>query len=107
MVIGNYTGDCLHFGLATEKLKAAGSQSRLLVCGDDVSIGNAGGVVGRRGLAGHVPALKAMGGAAGGAASSTRFMGLAWQFQQTVTISASSRPVSCSRADGRAFDCRG
>lgn len=89
MVIGNYTGDCLHFGLATEKLKAAGSQSRLLVCGDDVSIGNAGGVVGRRGLAGHVPALKAMGGAAGRGGSLDEVYGLGLAVsQQTVTISA-------------------
>lgn len=89
MVIGNYTGDCLHFGLATEKLKAVGKESRLLVCGDDVSIGGAGGVVGRRGLAGHVPALKAMGGAAGrgGSLDEVYDLGLAVS-GQTVTIQA-------------------
>ncbi|OAA65199.1 Dak kinase [Niveomyces insectorum RCEF 264] len=37
LVITNYTGDCLHFGLAAETASAAGRPCRVLVCGDDVS----------------------------------------------------------------------
>ncbi|TLS21798.1 uncharacterized protein PpBr36_09502 [Pyricularia pennisetigena] len=62
LVITNYTGDCLHFGLAAEK---AGPKCRVLICGDDVSVGRKGSLVGRRGLAGQIGVLKVMGGAAG------------------------------------------
>lgn len=88
MVIGNYTGDCLHFGLANEKLNANGCPARLLICGDDVSIGK-GNRVGRRGLPGHVPVLKMIGAAAerGGSLDEVYELGVATS-QQTVTIAA-------------------
>ncbi|KHN95059.1 dihydroxyacetone kinase [Metarhizium album ARSEF 1941] len=37
LVITNYTGDCLHFGLANEKANARGHSCRIIICGDDVS----------------------------------------------------------------------
>ncbi|PHH62337.1 hypothetical protein CDD81_7257 [Ophiocordyceps australis] len=65
LVITNYTGDCLHFGLANEKANARGHKCRVIICGDDVSVGKAkGALVGRRGLAGQIGVLKMMGGAA-------------------------------------------
>jgi dihydroxyacetone kinase len=70
LVITNYTGDCLHFGLAAEKTKAKGKACRMLICGDDVSIGKSGGsLVGRRGLAGQIGVLKILGAAAAQGAS--------------------------------------
>jgi dihydroxyacetone kinase len=70
LVITNYTGDCLHFGLAAEKTKAKGKACRMLICGDDVSIGKKGGsLVGRRGLAGQIGVLKILGAAAAEGAS--------------------------------------
>ncbi|SPQ20140.1 5746cba5-f4fa-430c-96ac-5b3efd770b8a [Thermothielavioides terrestris] len=70
LVITNYTGDCLHFGLAAEKTKAKGRACRMLTCGDDVSIGKKGGsLVGRRGLAGQIAVLKILGAAAAQGAS--------------------------------------
>ncbi|KAK3688325.1 dihydroxyacetone kinase [Podospora appendiculata] len=70
LVITNYTGDCLHFGLAAEKTKAKGHPCRMLICGDDVSIGKTGGsLVGRRGLAGQIGVLKILGAAAAQGAS--------------------------------------
>ncbi|KAF4974228.1 hypothetical protein FZEAL_8843 [Fusarium zealandicum] len=65
LVITNYTGDCLHFGLANEKAIAIGHKCRTIICGDDVSVGRKGELVGRRGLAGQIGVLKVMGGAAG------------------------------------------
>lgn len=49
-------GDCLHFGLAAEKTNAANkSPCKMIICGDDVSIGRTkGNLVGRRGLAGQI-----------------------------------------------------
>ncbi|KAK4159221.1 putative dihydroxyacetone kinase [Cladorrhinum sp. PSN259] len=65
LVITNYTGDCLHFGLAAEKTKAKGNSCRMLICGDDVSIGKkSGSLVGRRGLAAQIGVLKFLGAAA-------------------------------------------
>lgn len=55
LVVMNYTGDVLHFGLAREKAAAAGIAVELVVVADDVGVGRArGGKVGRRGIAGTV-----------------------------------------------------
>lgn len=55
LVITNYTGDCLHFGLAREKADASKqSPCGMIICGDDVSVGKKGGLVGRRGLASQI-----------------------------------------------------
>jgi dihydroxyacetone kinase len=64
LVITNYTGDCLHFGMACEKANSAGFQKGPVVvlnCGDDVSVGKtANGLVGRRGLPGQILGEKAL-----------------------------------------------
>lgn len=53
IVVKNYTGDILHFGLAAERAKAQGLNVELLIVQDDVSVGKTkNGMVGRRGLAG-------------------------------------------------------
>lgn len=90
LVVTNYTGDCLHFGLANEKAIARGHRCRMIVCGDDVSVGKANGsMVGRRGLAGQIGVLKIMGGAAGQGASLSDVYDLGVAFsQQIVSIAA-------------------
>jgi len=55
VVVMNYTGDVLNFGMAVEKAKASGLQVEMVVVGDDVGVGRKkGGKVGRRGIAGTV-----------------------------------------------------
>ncbi|KAM0544090.1 hypothetical protein ACHAPJ_011972 [Fusarium lateritium] len=89
LVITNYTGDCLHFGLANEKAIARGHNCRMIICGDDVSVGREGGMVGRRGLAGQVGVLKVMGGAAGAGHSLDDVYNLGTAFsEQIVSIAA-------------------
>lgn len=89
LVITNYTGDCLHFGLANEKAIARGHKCRMIICGDDVSVGRRGGIVGRRGLAGQVGVLKVMGGAAGAGHSLDDVYNLGVAFsEQIVSIAA-------------------
>ncbi len=89
LVITNYTGDCLHFGLAAEKALAAGHQCRMIICGDDVSVGRQGSLVGRRGLAGQIGVLKVMGGAAGAGATLDDVYDLGVAFsRQIVSIAA-------------------
>ncbi|KAM0328611.1 hypothetical protein ACHAQA_005021 [Verticillium albo-atrum] len=90
LVITNYTGDCLHFGLANEKARARGHDCRMIICGDDVSVGKKGSLVGRRGLAGQLGVLKVMGGAAGAGGSLDEVYDLGVAFsQQIVSIAAS------------------
>lgn len=63
VLVKNYTGDKLNFGLAAEKAKARGRDVRLVIVEDDASIaGNE--LVGRRGLAGVVFVHKISGAAA-------------------------------------------
>ncbi|KAI1767340.1 glycerone kinase [Hypoxylon sp. FL1150] len=89
LVITNYTGDCLHFGLAREKAIAKGHKCRMIICGDDVSVGRKGSLVGRRGLAGQLGVLKAIGGAAGAGGSLDEVYDLGVAFsQQMVSIAA-------------------
>ncbi|KAK0390124.1 hypothetical protein NLU13_3697 [Sarocladium strictum] len=89
LVITNYTGDCLHFGLASEKANASGHSCRVIICGDDVSVGKKGSLVGRRGLAGQIGVLKVMGAAsaAGGSLDDVYDLGVAFS-QQIVSIAA-------------------
>jgi dihydroxyacetone kinase len=67
LMITNYTGDKLHFGLAAERALASGLTPQVVVlpATDDVSIGRSkSSIVGRRGLAGNVITMKAVGAAA-------------------------------------------
>lgn len=60
VVCGNYTGDILNAGLAVTRAQAAGYKVKFVPVGDDVAVGRKkGGKVGRRGLSGHLIALKA------------------------------------------------
>lgn len=63
MIVKNYTGDKLNFGVAAERARAEGAKINVLVVGDDVSIEN-NDIVGRRGLAGVVLVHKVAGAAA-------------------------------------------
>lgn len=57
LLITNYTGDRLHFGLAAERAKADGLAEKIVIlpATDDVSIGRSRNTnMGRRGLPGHV-----------------------------------------------------
>lgn len=64
VLVMNYTGDVLNFGVAIEKAKAANAALRIemLVVGDDVSVARSrAGRVGRRGIAGTVLVNKVVG----------------------------------------------
>lgn len=92
LVVTNYTGDCLHFGLANEKAMARGHRCRIIICGDDVSVGRTKGasLVGRRGLAGQIAVLKVMGGAAGQGASLDDVYDLGVAFSQQIVSMAAT-----------------
>ncbi|PZE99936.1 D-erythrulose kinase [Curtobacterium sp. MCLR17_040] len=59
---GNYAGDTMNFGLAAERLRAEGIDTRIVVVTDDVA--SADDETKRRGIAGDFSVFKAMGAAA-------------------------------------------
>lgn len=62
MILANYTGDVLNFGMAVEKARAMGKKIAMLVVGDDVGVGRSkSGKVGRRGLSGQAFVVKICG----------------------------------------------
>ncbi|KAL0569027.1 hypothetical protein V5O48_012948 [Marasmius crinis-equi] len=68
VIINNYTGDRLNFGLAIEKARAEGIEVDSVVVADDVSLlrseTEGSSVVGPRGLAGNILVCKILGAAA-------------------------------------------
>ncbi|RCK63189.1 Dihydroxyacetone kinase [Candida viswanathii] len=64
IVVKNYTGDVLHFGLVAERAKSEGYDVELVVVSDDVAVGREQNkMVGRRGLAGTALIHKILGAA--------------------------------------------
>jgi dihydroxyacetone kinase len=62
VIMNNYTGDVLNFGMAVEKAKAAGIKTEFFPMGDDVGVGRKkSGKVGRRGIGGGILILKIVG----------------------------------------------
>lgn len=62
VILANYTGDVLNFGMAVEKARAMGKKLAMIVVGDDVGVGRAkSGKVGRRGLSGQAFVVKICG----------------------------------------------
>ncbi|KAG0169439.1 hypothetical protein DFQ30_003656 [Apophysomyces sp. BC1015] len=62
VIVKNYTGDALNFGLAVERAKARGILVDMIIVGDDVAVGRVkGGKVGRRGMAGTALVVKIAG----------------------------------------------
>jgi triose/dihydroxyacetone kinase / FAD-AMP lyase (cyclizing) len=64
LVVKNYTGDRLNFGLAAEMARAAGIPVELIIVDDDVALKGTGQATGARGLAGTVFIHKLLGAAA-------------------------------------------
>lgn len=64
LVVKNYTGDRLNFGLAAELARADGIEVRMVVVADDVALSGAAEHAGDRGLAGTVLVHKVAGAAA-------------------------------------------
>lgn len=64
LIIKNYTGDRLNFGLAAEIARAEGVAVETVIVRDDVALDDDGGAVGRRGIAGSILVHKVAGAAA-------------------------------------------
>ena len=64
LVVKNYTGDRLNFGLAAEMARAEGIPVEMIIVDDDVALKGTGQATGARGLAGTVFIHKLVGAAA-------------------------------------------
>ncbi len=64
LVVNNYTGDRLNFGLAAEKARSLGINVETVVVADDVSLLHRASLVGPRGLGGNILVCKILGAAA-------------------------------------------
>ncbi|KAL9324392.1 hypothetical protein ACSQ67_009249 [Phaseolus vulgaris] len=64
LIVKNYTGDRLNFGLAAELAKSEGYKVETVIVGDDCALPPPRGIAGRRGLAGTVLVQKVAGAAA-------------------------------------------
>ncbi|KAJ1697269.1 hypothetical protein LUZ63_005781 [Rhynchospora breviuscula] len=71
LIVTNYTGDRLNFGLAVEQAKSEGYIIEMVIVGDDCALPPRRGIVGRRGLAGTVLVNKVAGAAAAAGLSVT------------------------------------
>jgi triose/dihydroxyacetone kinase / FAD-AMP lyase (cyclizing) len=102
LIVKNYTGDRLNFGLAAERARAEGIPVDMVVVADDVALAGGGGHAGRRGLAGTILVHKVAGAVAEAgaslaevaaeardAASAVRTMGVALT---PCTVPAAGRP---------------
>jgi dihydroxyacetone kinase len=102
LIIKNYTGDRLNFGLAAELARAEGIPVETVLVADDVALAASAGHAGRRGLAGTILVHKIAGAVAESgaplmtvasvarkAAGAVRTMGLALS---SCTVPASGRP---------------
>ena len=54
MIVTNYTGDRLNFGIALERAKAEGLKVEMVIVGDDTALPSKGKLAGRRGLCGTI-----------------------------------------------------
>ncbi|KAF9563069.1 dihydroxyacetone kinase [Agrocybe pediades] len=92
IIVKNYTGDVLNFGLAKEQYAALhpnkADKIKFVVVGDDVSVGREQGkIVGRRGLAGTVLVYKIAGALANRGASLDEVSNVAtWAASRVATI---------------------
>ncbi|XP_071691241.1 putative 3,4-dihydroxy-2-butanone kinase [Rutidosis leptorrhynchoides] len=64
LIVTNYTGDRLNFGLAAEEAKSEGYKVEMVIVGDDCALPPPRGIAGRRGLAGTILINKIAGAAA-------------------------------------------
>ncbi|VUC24703.1 unnamed protein product [Clonostachys rosea] len=104
LLITNYTGDRLHFGLAAERAKASGLSDNVAIvyATDDVSIGRSrSSRVGRRGMPGHVFTMKILGAAAAEKWSYDRCLKLGYSLNDA-TVSIGSALDHC-HVPGRQF----
>eukprot|EP00128_Syssomonas_multiformis_P008354 Colp12_sorted_trinity150504_noHs@7563 len=92
LIVKNYTGDRLNFGVAAERAKAEGYKVEMVIVGDDCALLGEGRTAGRRGLCGTILVHKIMGAMAQNGASLSEML----QTAEKVTASLGTVGVCLS-----------
>jgi triose/dihydroxyacetone kinase / FAD-AMP lyase (cyclizing) len=92
LVVKNYTGDRLNFGLAAEMARSEGVSVEMTIVDDDVALSGSGSATGARGLAGTVFVHKLLGAAAAKGKTLTELASLG----KTIVSSLATMGVSFS-----------
>ncbi len=105
LVVKNYTGDRLNFGLAAEMARAQGVPVEMLIVDDDVALKGTGQATGARGLAGTVFIHKLVGAAAaeGRSVADVAAVGKA-AVDSLATMGVSFWPVLRPQSEGQALN---
>lgn len=102
-IVKNYTGDCINFNIAAERLRAEGVDSAQVLVNDD--LGTDSGAVGRRGIAGTVIVEKVLGAAADAGLTLAELKELGDQVvAATRSLSVARRSHTAPGASELAFD---
>ena len=107
LAYGNYAGDVINFGLAGERLRAEGTDTRQVVVTDDVASAPVAERASRRGIAGDLVVFKVLGRPPNGASTSTRSSGSAGAPTSGRAPSVSPSPAVRSRGRRAALHRRG
>jgi dihydroxyacetone kinase len=95
MIVKNYTGDRLNFGIALERAKTEGMKVEMVIVGDDTALPSEGKLAGRRGLCGTILVHKIAGAAAEQGKSLEEVAAIAQRVADSVaTMSVSLSPCS-------------
>jgi dihydroxyacetone kinase len=104
LIVKNYTGDRLNFGLAAERARAEGIPVDVVVVADDVALAHRGGHAGRRGLAGTILVHKVAGALAEAGASLAEVAAAARDAASAVrTMGVALTPCTVPAAGQRGF----
>jgi len=84
VIVKNYTGDRLNFGMAVERAKAEGIMAEMVIVDDDTALPVGKGITGGRGVAGTLFVHKIAGAAAAEGKSLEEVAGVAWRTVEAV-----------------------
>jgi triose/dihydroxyacetone kinase / FAD-AMP lyase (cyclizing) len=101
LVVKNYTGDRLNFGLAAEMARSEGFSVEMVIVDDDVALKGTGQAVGARGLAGTVLIHKLIGAAAAEGKSLTDLAAMGREAVESLATMGASFSAGTSPATGK------
>jgi triose/dihydroxyacetone kinase / FAD-AMP lyase (cyclizing) len=102
LIVKNYTGDRINFGLAAEMARSEGILVETVVVADDVALANREGNAGRRGIAGTVWVHKIAGAAAAEGKDLPQVAALAQAAAESIGTMGVSLSAGVSPATGKA-----
>src|SRR4051812_9006427 len=102
LIVKNYTGDRINFGLAAEMARSEGILVETVVVADDIALANREGNAGRRGIAGTVLVHKIAGAAAAEGKDLPQVAALAQAAAESIGTMGVSLSAGVSPATGKA-----